>query len=566
MPIHFACEGNLPSALGGRLLGAYDGAGSWRVFLQELSGDQEQSFVEMHEGMHHELQTSTGWGLVCALAAGLVERDYRTDALRPAFECMVESSRGVHEMFATAISSFVVGMDLARELLIDNLTYSDYLRQAYALVPRDQAPSTQFHQAAVIAVLRAAMSPASALALLDIGYDKLGPQSVQELHNTPDRRIAAYRASPMVAAWGPMLANLAAEHPEQVSGPWSDDPSAAAPDETSAEFNDRRRFEDEVLLPACYSHVEKALQEAGYPTIRFGSQAELALRVKATVGDVDPELASRLRLITDRRPVADDGLQYDRQQLVLRDRLTAAVRTYTASAADREFLAWQSSFGSTMLGVWVSAAVARKQWSFDPHDIDVLPDPLRALVQAGFDSATGEPLVALALLDAVTPRQVQTAIGAATPLVVLTTHSSLANEELGGELGQVEPVFVLMDLPIAHHVDEWIAQGRRVTMAASHLVGTPGELWVLAFAIDQAPAFTFLSLNGQTATSMLIERLRRSHGDDLSISAEILARHEVGANLAITKILALWHVLDQDGTELHNPLAPGNRDSLGPID
>jgi hypothetical protein len=548
MTVAFACSRGLASAIDSRLLGAYDGGGAWQIYLAELGNSEEQLYVEMHEGMHHELQASTGWGLVSAMAMELVIRGYRTDPLRDLFGRMVDSSRSVHEMFATAISSFVIGEDRARELLVDNVLYWDYLRQAAALVPRDQAPSLRFHHAAVTAVLRVAMSPTSALRLMDLGYKKLDAGDLLEEQNTPEGRILAYRDLATTMEWGSLFEVIAAEYPDQVDELWVD--AADHPvQEGSPVFQAARIFEEEVLLPACYQLVEESLNDAGFPTIPFGAQADLANRVKAAVAAVDPELAARLRLVTERRPVADDGLEYDRQQLVLRDRLPAVVRPYSGEPADLEFLTWEGRDGPTILAVWISSAAARKQWAIASADVAVLSNPMRTLVQLGVDRLSASPVVVLTTLPALGPSQVQRNVGDATPLLVVTTLSSLVNMNLANELGAVAPVFVLMDLPVAHHVASWIAQGLDVRMAASPLVGTETELWVLAFTVAQAPAFVFLSLGGAAGVSLLIERLRRTHGDLLHIDAEVLRDHASGINLAVTRILTVWHVLDQDGTE-----------------
>lgn len=546
MSVVFACAKGLASSLDARLLGSYDGAGAWQVFVSELGSGEEQLFVEMHEGMHHELQASTGWGLVSAMASELALRKYRPGPLRSVFWRMVERSRTVHEMFATAISSFVVGPERAEELLLDNMLYSTYLRAAEALVPRAQAPSANFHHAAVIAVLRAVMCPESALRLLDVGYAHMTPDDLESETNTPDARIAVYRDSAAATAWQPLLASIAAEHPEHLGSfrKGHDDDM----DENHPAFQARRIFEEEVLLPACYRHVENALNDAGFPTIRFGAQSDLAAHVKGAVHAVDPELAARLRVVTERRPVADDGLEYDRQQLVLRDRLPAVLELDTGSSADRAFLSWNGRNAASMLGIWVSAAAARKQWSFTDEDSTALPPILRALLQVGSDREAGTPLVVIAKVEG-NPAQVQRSIGDHTPLLVVTTHSSLVNTELTTELGRVEPVFVVMDLPVARHTASWIEQGLEVRMAASPLTGTSTDLWVLAFTIAEAPAYVFLSLGGAAGVSLLIERLRRSHGDALLVDADVLQRHSAELNLVVAKILATWHVLDQDGIE-----------------
>lgn len=554
----FACSNSLANAFETRLLGAYDGSGAWQIYATELRGSEEQRYVEMHEGLHHELQSSTGWGLVSAMSAELAIRGHRPAELSGLYERMVDLGRTVHEMFATAVSSFVVGEDRARELLIDNLLYTDYLRMATGLVPRIQTPGPRFHQAAVTAVLRVLMSPSSSLRLLDRGFDRLTASDLVDERNTPQERLRAYQILADAIDWGDVLGALADKHPSQVGQAWGSTEVETLPDEVSQEFLARRVFEEEVLLPHCFREVARALEAAGLGTVPFDGQAALAFQVKSSVEAVDPELAARLNVVTERRPVADDGLQYDRQQIVLREKLPAVVHRFTGSVADCDLLTWEGRNGSTMLGLWLSRAAARKQWQFEPDDSDALPGIVRALAQLGTTRTTATHVAILATVPQIGPRQLQTRIGEETPLVALTTSSSLADDGLVAELHAVEPVFVLMDLPVAHQVAYWTEQGASVRMAASRLPETNTDLMLLAFTVAEAPAFTFLSLGGTVATSMLIERLRRVHPESLIIDPEAILRHRSGVELAVTKILALWHVLDQDGTE--NRRRPSERE------
>jgi len=42
------------------LLGGYDGVGAWALTLANIRDGDEQWMAELHEGMHHELQISSG--------------------------------------------------------------------------------------------------------------------------------------------------------------------------------------------------------------------------------------------------------------------------------------------------------------------------------------------------------------------------------------------------------------------------------------------------------------------------------------------------------------------------
>jgi hypothetical protein len=81
------------------LLGGYDGARSWSLATGSIGASAEQRMVEVHEGLHHELQISSGWGLVSGMAWELARRGVRPSAFGELFNVMVEESRQTHEVF-----------------------------------------------------------------------------------------------------------------------------------------------------------------------------------------------------------------------------------------------------------------------------------------------------------------------------------------------------------------------------------------------------------------------------------------------------------------------------------
>jgi hypothetical protein len=150
--------------------------------------------------------------------------------------------------------------------------------------------------------------------------------------------------------------------------------------------------------------------------------------------------------------------------------------------------------------------------------------------------------------ESTTPRDLQNLLGD-TPLLVLTTHYTLNNDAVAGALGRVRPVFVLMDLPVTWHVEYWIGQGATVSMALTPLEGVTGKLMLAAFAVDRSPGFRFLSVGGEAGVSVLVERLRRRHGDKLVISGDVLRDVGNNLNLVLGHVFACWHSLDQDAVE-----------------
>jgi hypothetical protein len=108
-----------------------------------------------------------------------------------------------------------------------------------------------------------------------------------------------------------------------------------------------------------------------------------------------------------------------------------------------------------------------------------------------------------------------------------------------------------MDLPVAWHVDDWIRQGATVRLALVPLTGLAVniELWLLVLTVDRRPGLRFLNVGGKVGVSILAERLRRRHGDDLVIDGEILRRDTNAVNAVLTSVFDTWHVLDQDGVQ-----------------
>lgn len=63
----------------GERLGVYDGHERWSVFAGGLTDPDLQVTVLLHERLHHELQHTTPWGVVCGLAFELARMDVQRD-------------------------------------------------------------------------------------------------------------------------------------------------------------------------------------------------------------------------------------------------------------------------------------------------------------------------------------------------------------------------------------------------------------------------------------------------------------------------------------------------------
>lgn len=527
-------------------MGGYDGAGAWLLALDNLRDGDEQLMVETHEGLHHELQASTGYGLISAMALLLSQRGFRPLVLPELFDVMVEGSRQTHEVFATTLSASLAGIRQTRSVLDGNATYLGYLERGLGLAGTNGVP-WHFRETAAASVLRCSMAPLQVFDLLETGFARMRRTGLTEAAR-PDRRLKAFEAAGGPDGWGAVLSQLASDYPDR-GVRLGDTDRRDLPD--NEELDSLRRFEEEVVLRRCYEYVSEVLADAGMPSVAWEDQARVAHALKAAVAEVDGELSERLNVVTERRPVLDDGLEYDRQKIVLRDRLPVELvdSTHTPGLLDA-FTVGDSDDHRHVCGVWLSREVARKQFSF-PEEAE-LPELIVALLTVA-RTADGRQVVRLGLLPSTTtPRQCQTLLGE-MPLLVLTSHLTLTDPSAVDVLGRVEPVFVLMDLPVAWHVDDWCGQGAHVRMGLVPLEGlASGDLLMAAFTLDRQPAFRFICIGGNVGVSLLTEQLRRRHGvrgdrgGHVEVDGTFLRDDAAAFNLVLNHVFGAWHVLDQD--------------------
>ncbi|MFC5219689.1 hypothetical protein [Streptomyces coerulescens] len=139
--VAFPCaRDGLAATLQSGLLGGHGGAGAWSLALRNIRDGDEQLMVETHEGLHHELQASTGYGLIAAMALLLSKRGFRPLVLPELFDVMVEGSRRTHEVFATTLSASLAGVRQARSMLDGNTTYLGYLARGLGPAGADAIP------------------------------------------------------------------------------------------------------------------------------------------------------------------------------------------------------------------------------------------------------------------------------------------------------------------------------------------------------------------------------------------------------------------------------------------
>lgn len=527
------------------LLGGYDGAAAWALTLANIRDDGEQQMAELHEGLHHELQISSGWGLIASMARLLASRGFRPHFLGELFHVMVEQSRDTHEVFATCLSATSGGVGRARELLAENPRYLGYLERGIALVDADDAEFWQFHHAAISAVLQVCMRPAATLDLLDRGFQRLTRRDLDLDRDSPDRRLSAFERLGGSSSWRPVFRELLAHYPDR-GGDLAPGYGRRLPEAPEA-LERLHRFEGEVLLPRCHAHACTVLDRAGLPSVSSREQSRLATALRSAVVAVDPELGEQLVLATGRQPLFEEALDLERQRVVLRDRLPARVEP--PERTRRDPVAFRGTGGRRhrhACALWIDREVARKQFAF-PAGAE-LPELVTAL-SAPVGVAGEDQFVRLGLLPSgTTPQQCQRMLGR-TPVLALTTHATLARHEQALALLQTaEPVFVLMDLPVARHVGHWIRQGATVRVWVSPVGGETGRLGVASFAISRRHPFVFFRIGSEASSYVLVDQLRQRHAG--SVEDNEAAGDDgwrAALELAVDHVLSTWHVLDQQG-------------------
>jgi hypothetical protein len=166
------------------MLGSFNGRDS-RQLMVFATERPAQLLVSIHEQLHHELQWSTAWGLIAAMAGLLADAGVEPDALARVARKANGACWQVHEVFATTISSGAVGMPLARQLMAGNDLYLGYLDEGLGLGgPADAAP-WQFRESAMQMLLRSLMQPASLADLADRGFTRLRPSDLEPEASTP---------------------------------------------------------------------------------------------------------------------------------------------------------------------------------------------------------------------------------------------------------------------------------------------------------------------------------------------------------------------------------------------
>ncbi len=534
----------LGETLEATLLGGYDGFGLWRIMLDNIAGGDEHLVVQVHEALHHELQTSTLWGCLGAMSAAIAHTGLRPLALRDVFDRVVSQSTAVHEVYATFMSDVIARPRLQGvDVLKGNTRYQTYRQRGEALVPLVQG-AENLHAPAVAAVLRTCMQPAGLAGLLArLNFTTLTAEDLTAAVTLgPDARLSALEDNPPdLGEWRRLLQDLAQDDPGHQAQILTERRSTTQAD--LPQLTEQWLYETDVVQRQCYSLAAQALLTAGHSTILWDELGAFTATIINAAISAAPELANVVGG-GDELALGSPGdlLEFSRQGIELRAPLPLEQLPVSVLEPDllEAFVVQADTPEEHACALWTTSRELSRQFEVtSPLEPGAIAHGV--LFTRARDAAG--PVARVGLLPPQTrPNDLRAAVHP-RPLLVVATQSAVASDEVAEALATVEPVFVLMDLPIGWHVDRWIGQGATVRLAVG-TVDPEKEIVMLACAIDLAPAFRLFHVGGQLAIGALLERLRQRH-DPKSLVHD---QHDLtGFTLAVSHVMHTFSVLDQDG-------------------
>lgn len=518
------------------MLGSFDGRDSRRLMVF-ATDKPAQLLVSIHEQLHHELQWSTAWGLIAAMAGLLANAGVDEEAL----DSLARKANGgcwqVHEVFATTISSGAVGVPAARRLMAGNDLYLGYLEDGLRLGgPREAAP-WQFRESAAQMLLRSLMQPAELAALAERGFARLRPSDLEPESIHPDPRLEAV-ALTAGGWWTETFAAILDGHPGRggdTGGTWQRD----LPDDEAA-MDAMKSWEETVLIPTLQETADRHLRAAGFAVLDPGEYLEVAAALRDSFLELAPP-EWEVEVLTGPRRLLDEPLGGEREAIVLHPQPARLVLRDADELAARtdEFL-HQGQLGPRILSLYLGTDVLRRQ--FAGAEALLTPRPLLGIAGNPSGSA-GERAVPVSLMKpGVSPRDL---VGMFQSLSVttLTTLSTTLDPEAHGAVLALEQVLVLVDLPLRVQVESWIAGAGRVRLRVVELQGDR-HLNLIVFKLDGFPQRCFLCFRSDAGIGELAQLLDRHPGDltaDLALSDEEL--DEIGSVSAW--LVNTWHSFEE---------------------
>lgn len=505
-----------------QMLGSFDGRDG-RQLMVFATEQPAQLLVSIHEQLHHELQWSTAWGLIAAMAGLLANAGVNKQALQPLARKANGGCWQVHEVFATTISCGAVGVPMARRLLAGNDLYLGYLEDGLRLGGLSDVVPWQFRESAVQMLLRSLMQPAELAKLAERGFARLGPPDLEPEDIHPDFRLerVALEAGDW---WAEAFAAILAEHPERggdTGGTWERD----LPDD-EATMDTMKSWEETVLIPALQETADAHLRASGFTVLDPSEYLEVATALRSSFLELAPP-EWEVEVFTEPRRLRDEPLGAEREAIVLHPepaRLVLRDAEELATRAD-EFL-HRGRLGPRIIALYLSTDIFRRQ--FDGAEQLLTPQPLLGI--AGNPSGSSEErVVSLSLMKpGVSPRDL-VGMFQSLPVATMTTLSTTLDPEAHRAVLGLEQVFILVDLPLRVQVESWIAGAGRVRLRVIELQGDR-HLNLIVFKLDGFPQCYFLCFRSDAGIGELAQLFDHHVGKlttDLTISDQEL--DEIGS-------------------------------------
>lgn len=499
--ILFRCssEGFLAHA-GPERLGSFDGRDARDLHAYAVGPGDAQLLVSMHEHLHHELQWSTGWGLLAAMAGLLAASGTDPERLRAVESFANRRARHVHEIFATTVSAGVFGVQRGRELMHGNRRYLRYLDQGLSLGGEAAHWPWQFRESATQMLLRNLMQAAELREVAELGFDRVTNESLAGVV-APDARLR--RVTDAGGWWGDAFAELVDRDPGrggELGGPWSRE---LPPDPTALES--LKAYEETVLIPKLGAVARARLGALGLRTLSEDEYFETVEALRTSFSELAPA-EWEVEVLARRRPMNHEPLGAERERIQLHPARAVGDVVTADGFGPGHFLLRTGDGQSAVLATYLPGTAYATQFG-----LDELKEALAVLAVVGWPrmDGHGERHVPLALLT-LEPRMLEEAFPS-LPLVILTALSVTRHEQFRTQILGLTRAFVLIDLPLNLQIRHWIDDGWTARFAAIDL-RSPHGLTLLVFALDELPALYFLSYRSTAGFGELAQLLDRYEG------------------------------------------------------
>lgn len=485
-----------------RSLGRYDGVDLWTLHSWSLGSVHEQVFASLHERLHHELQSTTLWGLITRFADDYVRSEtYRVSA-RLLFWTGVMRSQLVHETYATTLA---VGVDEEYfALLQSNAAYLDRYRCGMALL--GSTPDTWPRDRFVIdASLRACM---------------MSPGLLAHATEMPAVRVAdldrdAHRPDERLSLLGGIDLRPLRE-------------AVAEPPASIAQLRE--------LHDVCALH----LSAHGLPTA--GSD-DARTAIEALVGRARDLLGLEITIDEDRDdPVADDAEEWQRERIELHPGRLSALTTTLREAATQPvlFIRDHPRLGNHVLIVWLRPDVLARQLSGFTY---AGGGHVLALQAAGVDDG-GNAIVRIAIADETGDPSELAASFTKVETLILTTLSSLVDAPPSAAFSGPQDLYVLVDQPALEALRHAFGRGPPVRWARLQVSGDQ-RLKGLVWEASGLRGVIHLHLASE-ASHLTLVRWLAAQPKELSIHDQnVLRSREMQIDAIVQHLFAAWHVLER---------------------